>query len=68
MLNLNKEEEYREHRFCTQKRNGGIRAFEQPPTARRLLRFEEKIPERPLDQRYRENINSSGILRMNIEN
>ena len=70
MQNLNQEKEYRENITSVHKgETDREEHLKQPPTTRRMLRFEEKIPERSLGQGYRETFNSSGIQArsLNIE-
>ena len=70
MQNLNQEKEYRENMTSVHKgETDREEHLNQPPTTRRMLRLEEKIPERSLDQGYRETFNSSGIQArsLNIE-
>ena len=70
MQNLNQEKEYRENMTSVHKgETDREEHLKQPPTTRRMLRFEEKIPERSLDQGYRETFNSSGTRArsLNIE-
>ena len=70
MQNLNQDKEYRENMTSVHKgETDREERLKQPPTTRRMLRFDKKIPERSLDQGYRETFNSSGIRArsLNIE-